>query len=62
MALDVAATEIYKDGKYDLAGEGVIKTSAEMVEFYAQLVEKYPIISIEDGMSEDDWAWLETND
>lgn len=56
LALDVAATEIYKDGKYDLAGEGVVKTSAEMVEFYAQLVEKYPILSIEDGMSEDDWA------
>jgi enolase len=55
LALDVAATEIYKDGKYNLAGEGVIKTSAEMVEFYAQLVEKYPIRSIEDGMSEDDW-------
>lgn len=56
LALDVAATEIYKDGKYDLEGEGVIKTSEEMVEFYAQLVEKYPILSIEDGMSEDDWA------
>lgn len=56
LALDVAATEIYKDGKYDLAGEGVVKTSEEMVEFYAQLVEKYPILSIEDGMSEDDWA------
>ena len=56
LALDVAASEIYKDGKYNLAGEGVIKTSAEMVEFYAQLVEKYPILSIEDGMSEDDWA------
>lgn len=55
LALDVAATELYKDGQYDLAGEGVIKTPAEMVEFYAQLVEKYPIISIEDGMSEDDW-------
>ena len=56
LALDVAATEIYKDGKYDLAGEGVIKTSAEMVEFYTELAEKYPILSIEDGMSEDDWA------
>jgi enolase len=56
LALDVAASEIYKDGKYNLAGEGVIKTSAEMVEFYTNLVEKYPIISIEDGMSEDDWA------
>ena len=56
LALDVAASEIYKDGKYNLAGEGVIKTSEEMVEFYSQLVAKYPIISIEDGMSEDDWA------
>lgn len=56
LALDVAATEIYKDGKYDLAGEGVIKTSEEMVQFYADLVAKYPIVSIEDGMSEDDWA------
>jgi enolase len=56
LALDVAASEIYKDGKYNLAGEGVVKTSAEMVEFYGQLVAKYPIISIEDGMSEDDWA------
>ena len=56
LALDVAASEIYKDGKYNLAGEGVIKTSEEMVEFYNQLVAKYPIISIEDGMSEDDWA------
>jgi len=56
LALDVAATEIYKDGVYNLAGEGVIKTSAEMVEFYAHLVAKYPILSIEDGMSEDDWA------
>jgi len=55
LALDVAASEIYKNGKYNLAGEGVIKTSAEMVEFYTQLVEKYPILSIEDGMSEDDW-------
>ena len=56
LALDVAATEIYKDGKYDLAGEGVVKTSEEMVQFYADLVAKYPIVSIEDGMSEDDWA------
>jgi enolase len=56
LALDVAASEIYKDGKYNLAGEGVVKTSEEMVEFYSQLVAKYPIISIEDGMSEDDWA------
>jgi len=56
LAIDTAASEIYKDGKYNLAGEGLVKTSAEMVEFYAQLVEKYPILSIEDGMAEDDWA------
>ncbi len=55
LGLDVAATELFKDGKYHLEGEGVVKTSAEMVEYYSQLVEKYPIISIEDGMSEDDW-------
>ena len=55
IALDPAASEIYVDGKYHLAGEGVIKTSAEMVDFYAQLVDKYPIVSIEDGLAEDDW-------
>ena len=55
IALDTAASEIYADGKYHLAGEGVTKTSAEMVDFYAQLVDKYPIVSIEDGLAEDDW-------
>lgn len=55
LALDVAATELYKDGKYHLEGEGRVLTSEEMVDFYAQWVEKYPIISIEDGLSEDDW-------
>ncbi len=55
LALDVASSEMFKDGKYHLEGEGVVKTPAEMVEFYAQLVEKFPIISIEDGMAEDDW-------
>jgi enolase len=55
LGLDVAATEIFKDGNYHLEGEGVVKTPAQMVEYYSQLVEKYPIISIEDGMSEDDW-------
>ncbi|NMC32164.1 MAG: phosphopyruvate hydratase [Veillonellaceae bacterium] len=55
IALDTAASEIYVDGKYHLAGEGVTKTSAEMVDFYAQLVDKYPIVSIEDGLAEDDW-------
>lgn len=55
LAMDVAASEIYKDGKYQLSGEGVVKTSEEMVDWYEQLVEKYPIISIEDGLDEDDW-------
>jgi len=55
IALDIAASEIYKNGKYNLAGEGVVKTSAQMVEYYAELCEKYPIVSIEDGLDEDDW-------
>ena len=55
IALDPAATELFKDGKYHLAGEGKVLSSAEMVDYYAALVEKYPIISIEDGMAEEDW-------
>ncbi len=55
LAIDAASSEFYKDGKYHLSGEGKVKTSAEMVEFYSYLVEKYPIISIEDGLAEDDW-------
>ena len=55
LALDAAATEFFADGKYDLKGEGVVRTTAEMVDYYANLVEKYPIISIEDGIAEDDW-------
>lgn len=55
IALDVAATELFKDGKYHLAGEGVVKTTEEMVQYYEDLVSKYPIISIEDGLAEDDW-------
>ncbi len=55
LALDVAASEMYEDGKYDLAGEGRIMTAAEMIDYYAALLEKYPIISIEDGLAEDDW-------
>ncbi|GGK27470.1 enolase [Caldalkalibacillus thermarum] len=58
LALDVASTEIYKDGKYELAGEGVSYTADEMISFYKELVDKYPIISIEDGLAEDDWeSW-----
>ncbi|SFL60554.1 phosphopyruvate hydratase [Halanaerobium salsuginis] len=55
IALDPAASEFYKDGKYVLAGEGVEKTSEEMIDFYENLIDKYPIISIEDGLAEDDW-------
>ncbi|NJC87761.1 MAG: phosphopyruvate hydratase [Desulfuromonas sp.] len=56
LALDVAASEFFKDGKYHLEAEQQpIKTAAEMVEIYADLVDRYPIISIEDGMAEDDW-------
>lgn len=55
LALDVAATELYKDGKYVFAGQGQTFSSEELVDFYASLTEKYPIISIEDGLSEDDW-------
>ncbi len=55
IALDVAATELYKDGKYHLARENRSLTSAEMVDFYVDWCTKYPIISIEDGLAEDDW-------
>lgn len=55
LALDVAASELYKDGVYDFTGEGRTRSTDEMIEFYAGLVEKYPIVSIEDGLAEDDW-------
>ncbi len=55
IALDVAASEMYEDGVYKLKGEGVTKTSQEMVDMYAELCAKYPIISIEDGLDESDW-------
>ena len=54
-ALDPATTEIYRDGAYHLEGEGRVLSSAEMVEFWADLAARYPIISIEDGMAEEDW-------
>ena len=56
LALDPASTEFFKDGKYALEGEGKTLDSAAMVKFYADLVAKYPIVSIEDGMAEDDWS------
>jgi enolase len=59
IALDPAASEIYEDGKYHLTIEGRVLTGPEMVDFYADWVEKYPIISIEDGLAEDDWdSWV----
>ncbi|MBX7214375.1 MAG: phosphopyruvate hydratase [Thermoflexales bacterium] len=56
IGLDPAVTELYEDGKYKLAREGRTLTSAEMVAFWADWVKKYPIVSIEDGMAEDDWS------
>ncbi|MBS7528562.1 phosphopyruvate hydratase [Fusibacter paucivorans] len=58
LAVDVAANEIYDEatGKYTLASENKSFTAAELVDYYAGLVDKYPIISIEDGLSEEDWA------
>ncbi len=59
LAIDTAASEFYKDGKYVFKAEGKSRTAEEMVEYYAMLVDKYPIISIEDGLAEDDWdGWL----
>ena len=55
IALDPAASSFYSDGKYVLAGEGRTLDAAELVEYYADLVEKYPIVSLEDGMAEGDW-------
>lgn len=59
IALDPASTEFYQDGKYNLAVEGKMLTSDEMIERYSEWVSKYPIVSIEDGLSEDDWdGWV----
>jgi enolase len=55
IALDPASSEIYKNGNYELAGEKRTLSSKEMVAYYADLVDRYPIVSIEDGMAEDDW-------
>ncbi|WP_277288624.1 phosphopyruvate hydratase, partial [Veillonella montpellierensis] len=55
LAIDAASSEFYENGTYNLAGEGVIKTSDEMIDMYESLCKKYPIISIEDGLAEEDW-------
>ena len=56
IALDPAASEFFSDGAYRLAGEDRVLSSAEMVDYWEQLVDRYPIVLIEDGMAEDDWA------
>jgi len=62
LALDVAASEIHKDGTYHLESEGKVLTADELIDYYASLVEKYPIVSIEDGLGEDDWdGWQKLN-
>jgi len=62
IALDVASTEFYKDGKYHLEGEGRVLSTAEMIKYYEDLCTKYPIVSIEDGLAEDDWdGWVALN-
>ena len=55
LAIDVAASEFYNDGKYDLVGEGRSLSTDELIDFYKELVSKYPIISIEDPVDENDW-------
>jgi len=62
LALDVAASEIHKDETYHLESEGKVLTADELIDYYASLVEKYPIVSIEDGLGEDDWdGWQKLN-
>jgi enolase len=56
IALDPAVSELYRDGAYVLAGEGRTLSSAQLAEYWATLVDRYPIVSIEDGMAEDDWS------
>lgn len=59
LALDVASTELYRDGRYRFPGEGVERTAEEMIEFYERLTAQYPVVSIEDGLAEDDWeGWV----
>ena len=60
LALDPASSEFFRDGKYDLKGEGKVLDATGMVAYYADLVARYPIVSIEDGMAEDDWdGWAQ---
>ncbi|MBI6546318.1 MAG: phosphopyruvate hydratase, partial [Cyanobacteria bacterium NC_groundwater_1444_Ag_S-0.65um_54_12] len=60
LALDVAATELFKDDVYVFSGEGIKRTRQELVQYYVDLVNSYPLVSIEDGMAEDDWTGWKT--
>ena len=63
LAIDAAATEFFKDGKYHMDGDNAVRSREEMIDYYEEMVNKYPIISIEDGLSEDDWeGWKELTD
>ncbi len=63
IALDPASSEFFKDGKYELKSENRTLTGTELIDYYGNLVEKYPIISIEDGLDENDWkGWAEMNE
>lgn len=62
ISLDAASSEFYKDGRYELSGEGKNLDTSEMIEFYTQLCAEYPIVSIEDALDQNDWqAWSELN-
>jgi enolase len=63
IALDPAASEVYKDGKYHLEGDGKVLSSQEMVAYWVDWIDNYPIVSLEDGLAEDDWdAWKAITD
>ncbi len=63
LALDVAATELWREERYHAPGEGATWTAGELIEYYAGLVDRYPLVSIEDGLREDDWeGWVQLTD
>ncbi len=63
LAFDAAASEFYEDGKYNLKGEGKVFSSQELIDYYADLVSSFPIVSIEDGLAEGDWeGWINLSD
>ncbi|XWO13585.1 Enolase [Candidatus Hepatincola sp. Pdp] len=63
LAMDAASSEFYEKGKYNMKGEGVVRTADELIKYYETLCKKYPIFSIEDGLAEDDWeGWKKLTD